>query len=184
MSTSRRVTWALAVSGVAGLSVAAACAHRTRRDAPPSGTLAIGDVPGDTTAPTPTPAPAPAEGKTTIAPFPVPGDASPEATLRWKTLNLPKFGDFVYVSELPEAVERVAPEYPKLARDRGVQGIVMIQALVLPDGSVAETWVIHSIPELDTAAARAVQKWRFKPAKTAEGPTAVWIAVPVKFSLH
>src|SRR5262249_15485262 len=48
--------------------------------------------------------------------------------------SLPKFGDFVYVEELPEAIQKVAPQYPTWAREKGLEGIVMVQALVGKDG--------------------------------------------------
>src|SRR5262249_30436931 len=43
--------------------------------------------------------------------------------------ELPKFGEFVYVEELPEAVTRIPPEYPEIARQSGMEGTVMVQAL-------------------------------------------------------
>ena len=162
------------------------------------------------------PAPITPPGRTTIAPFPVPGDTGRDAAERRKILNvpkpgmttlvpapgavvppgkqpivtpgdtsaLPKFGDYVYVEELPEAIIRVSPSYPEPARQKGVQGTVMVQALVARDGAVADTRVVKSIPLLDDAAMAAVRQWRFKPAMAHDGPVAVWVAVPVKFSLH
>src|SRR5207249_4132617 len=110
----------------------------------------------------------PPAGRTTIAPFPVPGDTGRDAAERRKLLNvpkpgittlvplspapapgttsaappaadtggLPKYGDYVYVEELPEAITRVPPAYPEAARKAGVQGVVMVQALIGRDGSV------------------------------------------------
>ncbi len=98
--------------------------------------------------------------------------------------DLPKFGEYVYVEELPEAVTRVLPQYPDIAREAGVDGIVMVQALVGKDGGVKDTRVVNSIPMLDAAAVAAVKQWVFKPALSNNKPVAVWVAVPVKFSLH
>jgi len=36
---------------------------------------------------------------------------------------------------------------------------------------------------LDSAAEEAVRKWLFKPALTGGEPVAVWVGVPVKFTL-
>ena len=116
--------------------------------------------------------PAPAPGTTSVAP--------PAAD----TGGLPKFGDYVYVEELPEAITRVPPAYPDAARKAGVQGVVMVQALIGRDGSVVDTRIVKSIPPLDDAAAAAVRQWRFKPAMAHGQPIAVWVAVPVRFSLH
>jgi len=97
---------------------------------------------------------------------------------------LPKFGEYVYVEELPEAVTKVPPVYPDLAREAGVDGTVLVQALVGKDGKVKDTKVVKSIPMLDANAVTAVKQWVFKPALSNNKPVAVWVAVPVKFSLH
>ncbi len=98
--------------------------------------------------------------------------------------ELPKFGEYVYVEELPEAITRVQPVYPDIAREANVDGTVMVQALVGKDGKVKDTRVVKSIPMLDGAAVTAVKQWVFKPALSNNKPVAVWVAVPVKFSLH
>jgi len=36
--------------------------------------------------------------------------------------ELPKYGEYVYVEELPEAITKVAPQYPDLAREASVDG--------------------------------------------------------------
>lgn len=96
----------------------------------------------------------------------------------------PKFGDYVYVEELPEAITKVPPVYPDEARRAGVQGVVLVQALVRKDGAVGDVKVIQSIPLLDLAAIQAVRQWIFKPARAKGEPVSVWVAVPVKFTLH
>ncbi len=98
--------------------------------------------------------------------------------------ELPKFGEYVYVEELPEAVTKVSPIYPDIAREAGVDGQVLVQALVGKDGKVKDAKVVKSIPMLDQAALTAVKQWVFKPALSNNKPVAVWVAVPVKFSLH
>ena len=98
--------------------------------------------------------------------------------------DTPKFGEYVYVEELPEAVTRISPLYPDLAREAGVDGTVQVQALVGKDGRVRDVRVTKSIPMLDDAAKNAVRQWVFKPALSNNKPVAVWVAVPVKFSLH
>ena len=98
--------------------------------------------------------------------------------------SLPKFGEYVYVEELPEVIEKVPPAYPEWARAKGIQGTVIVQALVGRDGLVKNTRIAASIPDLDDYAIAAVKQWRFKPAQTKGEPIAVWVAVPVKFTLH
>lgn len=93
----------------------------------------------------------------------------------------PRFGDYVYVEGLPEAIEKVPPVYPQNARGRDGDRIVMVQALVRRDGTVGEVCIVRSIPALDSAAAMCVKHWRFRPANAAGNPVAVWVGVPVKF---
>lgn len=96
----------------------------------------------------------------------------------------PAVGEYVYVEELPEALHKVAPVYPDAAREAGVSGQVMVQALIGKNGRVRETMIVHSIPMLDGAAITAVEQWEFRPAKSNGEPVAVWVAIPVKFALH
>lgn len=98
--------------------------------------------------------------------------------------ELPKFGEYVYVEELPEAITKVPPSYPDIAREAGVDGQVVVQALVGKDGRVKDTRVVKSVPMLDAAAVAAVKQWVFKPALSNNKPVAVWVAVPVRFSLN
>lgn len=98
--------------------------------------------------------------------------------------ELPRYGDYVYVEELPEAVTKVKPEYPDLARSANVDGTVLVQALVGKDGRVKDAKVVKSIAMLDAAAVNAVRQWVFKPALSNNKPVAVWVAVPVRFTLN
>jgi TonB family protein len=98
--------------------------------------------------------------------------------------DLPRFGEYVYVEEIPEAIKKVAPEYPERGRQKWIEGTVMVQALVGRDGQVKETRVTQSLPYLDYYAVKAVKQWRFRPAMTKGRPVAVWVAIPMKFSLH
>lgn len=97
--------------------------------------------------------------------------------------RFPELGEYVAVDELPEAVTKVPPATPADLRGR-VDGTVLIQALVGKDGRVKDTRVIKSIPMLDEAAVAAVRQWVFKPAMSSGKPVAVWVAVPISFSLR
>ena len=54
--------------------------------------------------------------------------------------------------------------YPDLAREAGVEGTVIVWALVGKTGSVWKTQVKQSIVALDDAAVAAVAQSRWKPA--------------------
>jgi TonB family protein len=113
--------------------------------------------------------------------------AEMESYARWKAAppdSQPNDGDSVFVEALPEALERVAPEYPSRARDLGETGVVIVKALVGTDGNVEHAFPVESVPDLDGASVTCVEQWRFKPAMSHGRAIAVWIAIPVKFSLN
>jgi TonB family protein len=58
---------------------------------------------------------------------------------------------------------RIAPTYPELARKMRLQGVVKVEAVVRPNGSVRATRVMGGNPVLVDAAADAVRKWKFEP---------------------
>ena len=98
--------------------------------------------------------------------------------------SLPRFGENVYVWKLPQVAKRVPPTYPIAARSTGVDGTVLVQALVGRDGKVKGTIIQKSIPLLDAAADSAVRRYVFKPAMLGNKPVALWLAVPVRFTLQ
>ena len=117
------------------------------------------------------------------APSPVSASAPIPGTLY--TSQSPAPEGYVYVEELPEAIRRVPPEYPEEARKVKAEGTVQVQALVGTDGFVHEVKILSSpSPSLSPAAGDAVRKWVFKPATAYGKPVAVWVTVPVRFSLR
>ena len=98
--------------------------------------------------------------------------------------STPEPGIPLFVEQLPEVTFRVRPEYPDLAREAQVAGTVHLWALVGLGGAVEEVRVQRSVPLLDAAAVAAVARWRFTPALNNGRPVRVWVAVPVRFSLH
>ncbi|HEX6823351.1 MAG TPA: TonB family protein [Candidatus Sulfotelmatobacter sp.] len=56
---------------------------------------------------------------------------------------------------------RVAPVYPELAKKMHIHGVVRVEAIVRPNGSVKNTRVLGGSPVLVDAAADAVAKWKF-----------------------
>ena len=65
-----------------------------------------------------------------------------------------------------KVIARVAPDYPELARRMQIHGIVRLEAVVRPNGSVKSTRVLGGNPVLVDAAVAAVEKWKFEPAQT------------------
>lgn len=81
---------------------------------------------------------------------------------------------------------QVKPRYPESARRVGAQGITLLRVRVLENGKVGEVNVEKSagFRELDFAAAEAVKKWLFEPARRDKEPVSVWVMLPVKFELQ
>lgn len=59
---------------------------------------------------------------------------------------------------------KVAPSYPELARRMSISGVVKVQVVVAPNGTVKNTKVVGGHPLLVNAAVDAVKKWRFENA--------------------
>ncbi|ACY47902.1 energy transducer TonB [Rhodothermus marinus] len=97
---------------------------------------------------------------------------------------------FVVVEEMPEiigGIERLYEllEYPELARKAGMEGLVVVQFVVEPDGSVSNVQVIRSAGRLlDEAAIRAVKQLRFKPGRQRGRPVRVRFSLPIRFKLQ
>ncbi len=64
------------------------------------------------------------------------------------------------------AKSKVAPVYPELARKLNITGVVKVEVVVAPNGSVKEAKVVGGHPVLATAALEAARKWRFEPTAT------------------
>ncbi|WP_224249794.1 energy transducer TonB [Hyalangium gracile] len=94
--------------------------------------------------------------------------------------------DVKLVARPPTVLEQVQPQYPRAARKRGIEGLVLVRVIIGANGRVEpeHTRVIRSVPALDAAAVSAVSQWRFTPALGRQGrPVRVIIEVPVQFSL-
>ena len=85
----------------------------------------------------------------------------------------------------PVVITRVTPTYPPLARERRVEGVVVLRAVVDASGHVTRLQVVQSVPLLDDAAQRAFEQWRFTPGRDRDGNVvAVLIEVPMRFKLE
>jgi len=62
-----------------------------------------------------------------------------------------------------KVASRVAPTYPELAKKMHIKGMVKVEAVVRPNGSVKSTRVLGGNPVLVDSAADAVTKWKFEP---------------------
>jgi protein TonB len=61
-------------------------------------------------------------------------------------------------------IERVAPVYPELARRAHIRGVVKLEVVVRPNGSVKSANALGGSPALIQSAIDAVRKWKFESA--------------------
>ena len=84
----------------------------------------------------------------------------------------------------PTKTKDVRPVYPSIAQSARVQGVVIVEATIGPDGRVAEARVLRSIPLLDQAALDAVKQWVFTPTLLNGTAVPVIMTVTVNFTLQ
>ena len=78
------------------------------------------------------------------------------------------------------------PPYPLAARRLGMEGVVLLDVLVAPDGHAAEVRLARSSghPPLDDSAVRTVrERWRFIPARRDGTAVESRVTVPIRFRL-
>jgi protein TonB len=83
----------------------------------------------------------------------------------------------------PKKIVHVAPEYPVIAQRAGVEGTVILEAILDATGRVDRLRVIKSQMLLDDAAMRAVQQWRYSPTELNGVPVPVLMTITVRFTL-
>lgn len=88
----------------------------------------------------------------------------------------------------PEALDRYLIKnciYPKICRDLGITGVVLVQFVVEKDGSVSDVKVLVPVyPDLDNEAIRVIKnspKWI--PGKQIGKPVRVYYQIPIRFTL-
>jgi protein TonB len=138
------------------------------------------------TAPGPAPATSSADGIPLGRPSPSPGSGQPgQGSVA--SASGRDAGSTGAISQYarPQGGYQVQPAYPATARRLGIQGTTMLRVHILVDGRVGEVLVQETAghPDLDQAAAEAVRRWRFDPARRGNNPIAQWVLLPVEFRL-
>lgn len=87
--------------------------------------------------------------------------------------------------EAARIITKVQPIYPEGARTAGIQGSVVLQAIVGKDGRPLQLQVLNSQidPDLARAAVEAVSQWRYQPTLLNGEPVEVDTVVTVNFKL-
>jgi TonB family protein len=84
----------------------------------------------------------------------------------------------------PRRIKDVPPVYPSMAQSVRVQGDVIIEATIGPDGKVEDAHVLRSVPLLDQAAVAAVLGWVYTPTLLNGQPVPIIMTVTVRFRLQ
>ncbi|MGE0449105.1 MAG: energy transducer TonB [Vicinamibacterales bacterium] len=88
---------------------------------------------------------------------------------------------------LPRIVREVKPAYTSDAMRAKVQGTVLLQCVVRPDGSVTDIKVLRSLDAvfgLDQEAIKAARQWRFAPGTRMGQAVPVQITIELTFTLR
>jgi periplasmic protein TonB len=80
-------------------------------------------------------------------------------------------------------VRRVQPNYPPLARQARIQGVVLLQATISKEGDIKDLTLISGHPMLAPAAIEAVKQWKYRPYLLNGEPVEVETQVQVNFTL-
>jgi protein TonB len=88
---------------------------------------------------------------------------------------------------LPIVVHEQKPMYTSDAMRAKVQGTVLLECVVRPDGSVGDVQVIRSLDPtfgLDQEAVKAAKLWRFRPGTRMGEPVPVLVTIELQFTLR
>ena len=81
-------------------------------------------------------------------------------------------------------VTKVEPVYPEAARTAGTEGLVVLDAVIAPDGSVERLRAVSGPDLLVQSATKAVQFWKFEPYLSSGQAVEVETTIAIEFRLH
>ncbi len=84
----------------------------------------------------------------------------------------------------PKVIVRVEPDYPALARQTHVQGVVVVDAILDEKGNVEDMKIVSGPVLLYKAALDALRKWKYEPSYLNDQPVAVELLVTITFNLN
>jgi protein TonB len=90
------------------------------------------------------------------------------------------------VDHKPVPLSRAPLSYPQDARQRGIEGFVVLNMLVNGEGMVETAQVLESQPQgiFEEVALLAVKGWRFQPAVYRGNKVRVWSKQTIRFDLN
>jgi periplasmic protein TonB len=89
--------------------------------------------------------------------------------------------------ETPRLLREVKPQYTAQAMRAKIQGEVLLECIVQPDGSIGNIRVVRSLDSafgLDQEAIKAARQWRFQPGTKEGRPVPVLVTIAIAFTLR
>jgi TonB family protein len=114
-------------------------------------------------------------------PEPVPEPEPPASSSSAPDKPVVKIGGRVVQAEI---IRKVSPVYPEAARRAGVQGAVVLNAVVNKQGILEEIQIVSGHPLLIKAALDCVHKWRYRPGTLNENVIDMPVVIRVQFVLN
>ena len=84
----------------------------------------------------------------------------------------------------PRQTYNIDPEYPTLAREARIRGVVVVDAIIDEQGNVMQARAVSGHPLLIPAALNAVLRWKYEPTSLNGRPVSVELQVQVHFNLN
>lgn len=88
---------------------------------------------------------------------------------------------------MPQLVREVQPNYTAEAMRAKMQGVVLLECVVSPDGTVGDVKIMKSLDRafgLDDEAIKAAKQWRFLPGRRFGEPVPVFVTIELTFTLR
>jgi protein TonB len=85
--------------------------------------------------------------------------------------------------EPPRQTKNVDPVYPRVAQAMGLQGEILLDVRIMPDGTVGDVLIRTPTLLLDDAAVQAVRQWEYSPPTVNGNPISVVRSVTTRFTL-
>jgi periplasmic protein TonB len=85
--------------------------------------------------------------------------------------------------EAASIINKIAPQYPPIAKTAHVSGTIVLHAIISKEGTIQELQYVSGPPLLMKAAMDAVKEWRYKPTLLNGDPVEVDTTIDVVFTL-
>ena len=83
----------------------------------------------------------------------------------------------------PVPTKKIVPSYPLAAKKQGIEGLVIMQALISEKGDVLVVKPLKGDEMLVSAAKDAVMQWKFTPASKKGVRVKIWYTITIPFKI-